>query len=389
MKKISVLMPTYNDCNTISESLDSLFSQTYTNWNLIIIDDGSTDDTKKVIENYKNKYDKLNRIKYIYQQNQDQLKAIINGLEYVDGDYVYMLHSDDLLNEETTFEKAVDYLTLHPDYDGIYGDITIIDKDSNVTGIQKVLPYTKKKRNPAIQLLWLGRNLYIDMAFFKTDVFKTDVYYNYLVWDRPYWLNTEKSLSMLNMKKVDFSLFKYRVFEENYANNEVGKLCLIMGELRTATQLMAHYNIPFYKFQYFFYRVFVHLNLFSIFHPIYQKKPTKNKYNILKFIILKRYPNGYSDNLFLNSLSNFYDKKVKRCIDFDELYSNEEIYQGNGFRIFNKKLLNNDLEDFYIKFMGEMNKGFDEIIVSKENLSKAEDTVKFLCIYPFVKIRSK
>ena len=99
MNKISVLMPTYNDADTILETLDSLVVQKYNNWELIIIDDGSSDDTKTVIEKYKKQKDKKNKIKYVYQENKDQLLAIINGLDYVTGDYIYILHSDDLLYE--------------------------------------------------------------------------------------------------------------------------------------------------------------------------------------------------------------------------------------------------------------------------------------------------
>ena len=62
MNKISVLMPTYNDADTILETLDSLVVQKYDNWELIIIDDGSSDDTKTVIEKYKKKKDKKNKI---------------------------------------------------------------------------------------------------------------------------------------------------------------------------------------------------------------------------------------------------------------------------------------------------------------------------------------
>lgn len=56
--KIYILMPTYNDSSTIVYSLDSILSQNYKNYEIIIVDDGSTDDTKKVINNYKKKYDK-------------------------------------------------------------------------------------------------------------------------------------------------------------------------------------------------------------------------------------------------------------------------------------------------------------------------------------------
>ena len=388
MKKISVLMPSYNDADTISETLDSLICQSYNNWELVIIDDGSIDNTKDVVEKYKKEKDKYDRIKYFYQENKDQLLAIINGLNYVNGDYIYILHSDDLLYDENVFTKAVDYLENNPSVDCIIGDLTVIDENSNVTGIQRVYKYKKKKKIPAIQLLWLGRNLYVDLGFYKKEVFVKNLYNNYLVWDKPFWLDTEDKISMLNVKKVNFSLFKYRVYSGNYVNDDVGKLCLINGELRTATQLMNFYNIPFYKLQYIIFRVFCKLRLFNFYVPIYQNKETKNKAQIIDYIIKKRYPEGYSNNVFFDSLYNFYKNNKCRAIKFDKIYNRKDpIYLGNCFRIFNKQLLNNDLPDLYMNMFNEMKKGFDQIIVKNKNdYEKALNLTKFLCIYPYVKI---
>lgn len=383
-------MPSYNDADSIIETLDSLIVQKYENWELIIIDDGSSDNTEKVVSEYKRKKDKDNKIKYIYQENQDQLLAIINGLNYITGDYIYILHSDDLLYDCEVFNKAADYLEKHKDADAIIGDLTIIDENSKVTGVQKVLPYLNKKRIPAIQLLWLGRNLYVDFAFHRKDAFMKTVYTNYLVWDKPFWFDSFDEVKMLNVKKVDFSFLKYRIYPGNYANEEVGKLCLINGELRTATELMKFYNIPFYKIQYFFFRVFCHLNLFKIFVPIYQNKETKNKAEVVEFIINKRYDDGYNNNLFFKSLVFFYRNEKNRTIDFDEIYNGSDpIYLGNSFRIFNKQLVSNTLPKLYMDMFKEMELGFNEIIVSEKNKEKAENLTKFLCIYPFVRIRGK
>jgi len=388
MKKISVLMPTYNDCDTIEYSIDSLITQTYSNWELIIIDDGSVDDTKEVIEKYKEKKDKNNQIKYIHQKNQDQLLALINGLKYVSGDYVYILHSDDLLYDENVFNKVVEYFDNHQSTDAIISNLTIIDENGKVTGEQIINPYLKKRRIPVIQLLWLGRNLYVDSGFFRSEIFKENVYRNYLTWNRPFWLDIDKEVHQVNVDNVNFNLFKYRVYEGNYANNEVGKLCLLNGELRTATELMKFYNIPLYNIQYLVYRIFCHLHLFKFYFPIYQNKEMKNKGKIVDFIIRKRYPEGYINNIFLNSLYMFYSKSVHRIVNFDQIYNGKDpIYLGNNLRRFNKELLDNKLPKLYINMFKEMQKGFDEVVVSNNNYGKAVNLIRFLCIYQFVRVR--
>ena len=387
MKKISVLMPTYNDSKTIMEAMDSIVSQSYDNWELMVIDDGSSDETKDVVNNYIKDNKLSKKVKYIYQDNADQLKALINGMQYIKGDYVYILHSDDILASDDVFEKAINYLDSNEDVDAIMSDLIIIDKDSKEIGRQNTLAYTKKDKIPAIMLLWLGRNLYMDMSFFRKDIFVKNVYNNYLIWNRPYWLNIDdNSVTMLNVKKVDFAFFKYRISDSNYANNEIGKLCLINGELRTALFLMKYYKIPFYKLQYLVFRVFAKLNLLKFYHPIYFKKETKNIDRILDFIIKKRYPMGYEDNIFFQSLVSFFQNRGKRVVDFDKLYDGEEIYLGNSFRKFNKQLINNELPKLYIKIFEEMKQGFNELVVSKKNEDKAINLMKFLCVYPYVKI---
>ena len=134
MKKISVLMPTYNDSKTIMEAMDSIVSQSYDNWELMVIDDGSSDETKDIVNNYIKDNKLSKKVKYIYQDNADQLKALINGMQYITGDYVYILHSDDILASNDVFEKSVNYLDSNEDVDAIMSDLIIIDKDSKEIG---------------------------------------------------------------------------------------------------------------------------------------------------------------------------------------------------------------------------------------------------------------
>ena len=184
--KVSVIMPTYNDATSISETLDSLMAQTHKDWELVIVDDGSKDNTKEVIEQYKKEKDANNQIKYIWQENGDQLNAILNGIQYLTGDYIYLLHSDDLLNSEDVFEKCIKYMEEHPEYDAITADLTIIDENTNIKGTQKVQKYKKKDYILAIQELWLGRNLYVDFAFHRAKTFFEQVKNNYVIWNTPY-----------------------------------------------------------------------------------------------------------------------------------------------------------------------------------------------------------
>jgi len=93
MELISVIMPAYNAEKFIAESIESVLAQTYTNWELIIVDDGSTDKTGNIARQYTSKDI---RIKYIYQENKKQCAARNNGIEQSNGKLIAFLDSDDI-----------------------------------------------------------------------------------------------------------------------------------------------------------------------------------------------------------------------------------------------------------------------------------------------------
>jgi glycosyltransferase involved in cell wall biosynthesis len=90
--EISVIIPTYNRAYLITKTIDSVLKQTYDNFELIIVDDGSTDNTKEVI----NPYLSNPKVKYIYQENKERGAARNNGIRHARGIYVALLDSDDL-----------------------------------------------------------------------------------------------------------------------------------------------------------------------------------------------------------------------------------------------------------------------------------------------------
>ena len=103
----------------------------------------------------------------------------------------------------------------------------------------------------------------------KDGILIKEIYNSYLIWNMPFWANLSEKADMLDVKNVDFPMLKYRLHSGNYINNEIGKLNVINGELRTVTRLMEFYNIPMYKTQFYIYRIFNKLKLASNFSPLY------------------------------------------------------------------------------------------------------------------------
>lgn len=107
MKKISIVIPIYNDEKYISQCLNSIINQTYKNIEIILIDDGSTDNSKNICDEYAKK-DK--RVKVFHQKNSGVSKARNKGLDNITGDYVMFVDSDDWLEPnacEVLIEKIV------------------------------------------------------------------------------------------------------------------------------------------------------------------------------------------------------------------------------------------------------------------------------------------
>ena len=106
-KKISVIVATYNLENYIEKCLESLVNQTYKNIEIIIVDDGSIDNTYVKIANYKKKYE---NIIYIKKENGGLSSARNLGLEYATGEYITFVDGDDYL-ELMAYEVAMKKIT--------------------------------------------------------------------------------------------------------------------------------------------------------------------------------------------------------------------------------------------------------------------------------------
>ena len=109
MPKISVIMPVYNGEKYLREAIDSILNQTFSDFEFIIIDDGSVDRSPEVIKNYTDP-----RIRfYVNEKNMGVAATLNRGLELATGEYIARMDSDDIALPER-FDKQVSYMDTHP-----------------------------------------------------------------------------------------------------------------------------------------------------------------------------------------------------------------------------------------------------------------------------------
>lgn len=124
---VTVVVPCYNYAHFLGETLDSVMAQTYINWECLIIDDGSTDNTKEVAKKYC-EIDK--RFKYIYQTNLGLSAARNKGISEATGEYIQFLDSDDLITPEKFRHQVTSFLS-NEQVDMIYSNYHLMTADGS------------------------------------------------------------------------------------------------------------------------------------------------------------------------------------------------------------------------------------------------------------------
>jgi glycosyltransferase involved in cell wall biosynthesis len=88
---VSIIIPTFNRASIINDTLDSILDQTYSNWECLVVDDGSTDETKKVIHNYALKDPRISALERPPEKSKGANSCRNYGLSLAKGDYVIFL----------------------------------------------------------------------------------------------------------------------------------------------------------------------------------------------------------------------------------------------------------------------------------------------------------
>ncbi len=139
MTKISVIIPIFNGEKYLEEAIESVLKQTFKDFELVVIDDGSTDRTSELLSNIKDKRMRVIR----NSKNLGVAKSLNIGLKEAGGEYIARADADDVSLTDR-FAKQVNFLDSHPDYVLVSSNVDLIDDKGKTTGHSN-LPLTNKE----------------------------------------------------------------------------------------------------------------------------------------------------------------------------------------------------------------------------------------------------
>lgn len=235
MPRVSILMPVYNAGQYLSTALDSILSQSFRDWELILINDGSTDDSESIIMQYDDE-----RIYYIKNTiNLKLIKTLNKGIDYCGGQYIARMDADDICHPDR-LKQQVEFLDSHPEYLMCGTSASVIDHNGKKTG--KIHNLTK---NDYLQInLMFSPSFIHPSMLIRREVLQQNRYNeNYKhVEDYELWCRIAKQGKVAN---IDAELMEYRWHDSNISvvhnkvqeelkdkiiKDEIGRLGIITTE---------------------------------------------------------------------------------------------------------------------------------------------------------------
>lgn len=197
---ISVLMPVYNGENFLSEAIDSILNQTFTNFEFVIINDGSIDGTEAILRRYEGAD---SRLRVYHQENRGIANSLNRGIELCRGEYIARMDADDI-SLPSRFEKQVSFMEKHHRV-GVCGTwIKVIGKSS-----EYILQYPQNHSMIRCQLIF-GTAIAHPTAFMRRAFFIQHAlrYLKPHAEDYDLWVRCAKHFELANINEV---LLLYRI----------------------------------------------------------------------------------------------------------------------------------------------------------------------------------
>lgn len=181
--KITIITVCFNSEKTIKDTLESVLSQNYTNFNYIIKDGLSTDNTSKIIQEYIPMFKKRGiEVKYISSLDNGLYDAMNQAIAISDGDIIGIINSDDIIQDNNAFFKIVDRFNSDK-CDAVYSDLYMMDYETMSNPIRVFIAGKKSYKTgwyPPHPTLYIKRNLYNKYGNYNTN-YKIAADYDFMI----------------------------------------------------------------------------------------------------------------------------------------------------------------------------------------------------------------
>lgn len=205
---VSIVLPTYNGSHYLGQAIQSILDQTYTNWELIIVDDGSTDNTPNIMSHYA-ALD--SRIRSIRHPNNRRLPAALNtGFAQAKGEYLTWT-SDDNYYRPIALATMVDFLNAHPEVDIVYTDCSFIDEDGNVIGYREAKPIMELVQRNCVGPSFLYRRQVQERVGCYSEKF-------FLAEDYDFWLRA--AAAGFRFQPLHIDVYFYRIHKKSLSSTK-------------------------------------------------------------------------------------------------------------------------------------------------------------------------
>ena len=216
--RVSIVLPVYNQAEYLEESIESVLNQTYKNFELIVVNDGSTDNVERVLDKYTNHP----KVKIITQRNQKLPMALNNGFLHATGEYLTWTSADNVMLPKM-IEKLVEFLNKNLYVSMVYGDYQAIDDNGKPLKDVNFRPHNQDRKDSSI--IRLPRNVTFENLHDSGDNFigACFMYRDYVAKiigsydpqafgaeDYDYWMRINEIFGISHLGS-DEILYKYRV----------------------------------------------------------------------------------------------------------------------------------------------------------------------------------
>ncbi len=237
--KVSIVLTTYNGSRYLLQAIDSCLQQTYSNLELIVVVDGSTDSTQDILKTYADP-----RLQILTHTVNRKLPAALNtGFAATHGEYLTWISDDNFLAPDA-IRRFVEFLDLQTDIEFVYTDYILIDANGLEIGWFRVKPLSDIKKTNVSSLCFMHRRKVYDVLGNYNEKF-------FLAEDYEYWLRVFKNFKMYHLKS-DYPMYYFRLHDQSLTSKHKWEAHALAVQLRRDilgmnriqfTQQMAFVNV--------------------------------------------------------------------------------------------------------------------------------------------------